>query len=521
MNTFLQKFANIVKGTLTGFDRIVFKGYILPLMNEKGVTGFCQGRGILNKDYKTWMMKQTGKVVEAAEHYAQSQCDSRITPILSSRERKEEIAHKRQQEKKITEGPIGVWSATESCFSFKARYCETAGFPQLRGHWTKCKHLYFYFDHKDYGFMNIRLQTWFPYHIQIAMNGREWLRRSLEKEGCEFQVKGNKFQYIADYEKAQSLLDSQLDTQWPRALGEFLPVVFPAMEEILGPHLSYYWTLWQSEWATDFVFPSPGDLEPISDMLLRHAFMTGTSARVLRYLDRPLTKAGVPHANNKNEVMSRLLEFADGLRVRHWVDHNSVKVYTESNNLRVETTINQPGMFQVHRRAQGEPDTKPKRRLPLRKGVADIPLRAAVSQEINDRLIAQLATCREDKPASEVFDAVSQPLKKQGRRVRALDLLGKDRALLEILSDPEFAISGITNKALRKRLCESPGYSGRSEKQQRGKVTRSLRLLRDHGLIRKMPRQFKYQLTTLGRELTTTMTAALVVSTQQLMEMAA
>jgi hypothetical protein len=66
---------------------------------------------------------------------------------------------------------------------FKARYDKTAGFPRLSRHWGKCKHLYFYYDHEDYGFMNIRLQTWFPYHIQIAMNGREWLRRSLEKLG--------------------------------------------------------------------------------------------------------------------------------------------------------------------------------------------------------------------------------------------------------------------------------------------------------------------------------------------------
>ena len=57
----------------------------------------------------------------------------------------------------------------------------------MRQEWTKCKHLYFYFDHHAYGFMNIRLQTWFPYHIQVAMNGREWLRRDLEKKDIGFE----------------------------------------------------------------------------------------------------------------------------------------------------------------------------------------------------------------------------------------------------------------------------------------------------------------------------------------------
>jgi len=54
--------------------------------------------------------------------------------------------------------------------------------------------------------MNIRLQTWFPYHIQICLNGREWLRRALEKEGIKFFAHGNKFLYTEDYQKAQQLL---------------------------------------------------------------------------------------------------------------------------------------------------------------------------------------------------------------------------------------------------------------------------------------------------------------------------
>ena len=119
--------------------------------------------------------------------------------------------------------------------------------------------------------MNIRLQTWFPYHIQICLNGREWLRRSLEKTGIGFEAKGNKFLHIDNYEQAQHLLDKQLDTRFAVLLNNFLPIVFPIMQDILGPHLSYYWTLWQSEWATDFIFESPNKLNTIMDPLLRHA----------------------------------------------------------------------------------------------------------------------------------------------------------------------------------------------------------------------------------------------------------
>lgn len=521
MNTFIQKFSEVIKGVVTGFDRIVFKGSILPLMHERGAMDFCGARGILNKDYKQWVQAQTETIVDDATRYAKEQCGSKVTHLTSSHVRKEALAHRRQREQAIESGLIGVWSAVEMCSSYKARFCASSGFPQLRRDWTKCKHLYFYFDHQDYGFMNVRLQTWFPYHIQFAMNGREWLRRSLEKEGCAFIAKGNKFVHIDDYALAQRLLDKQLDARWDKVLSDFLPAVFPAMKSVLGPHLSYYWTMWQSEWATDLIFPSARDIAPTTDTLMRHAFMTGNAENILRYLDRPLTKAGQPYASMNNEVMSRFMGFTDGARVRHWVDRNSVKIYNELNNLRIEMTMNQPGMFQVHRRAQGDPDSAPKRKMALRKGVADTPLRAQVSQEINDRYMEQLATCKNEKTTRELFDTVCLPKKKDGRRVRALAPTGKDRALLQAISDPLFNVSGITNKALREQLRQKPDYDNRTEKQLRAKISRHLRLLRDHGLIRKTPRQRKYQLTAKGRELTTTLNAILTASTQQLMEFAA
>ena len=352
MNLFVAEFRDIVKGMLTGFDRIVFKGSMLPVAYAAGAMSFCRTHGIGNKDFKSWAMKQTRDVVESAEGYAQEHCGRGIQPIVSSKTRKEDIAHRCQQESGIQFGLIGVWSALESCSSYKARYSPDLGHPLLGRHWMKCKHLYFYFDHADYGFMSVRLQTWFPYHIQIAMNGREWLRRCLEQAGVDFVARGNKFVHIGDYACAQRLLDRQLDTRWEPLLNGFLADVFPARQAIVGPHLSYYWTLWQSEWATDLIFPSPKDIAPIMDSLLRHAFLTGTGNRVLRYLDRPLKKDGTPRADMNHEVMSKLLEFEEGLRVRHWVDGNSVKCYNELNNLRFEATINQPGMFRVHRHTQ-------------------------------------------------------------------------------------------------------------------------------------------------------------------------
>lgn len=511
----------MVKGTLSGFDRIVFKGCILPMMSYLEVMNFCRSMGILNKDYKNWMMAQTKLIIENAEQYAIDNCGQGITHIPTWRTRKETLAHERQQTTRITSGLIGIWSCLEAGSSYRAAYCPDRGYPLLKPYKTRCKHLYFYFDDPELGFMNIRLQTWFPYHIQVCVNGREWLRRSLEQKNIDFLVHGNKFLHIADYDGAQELLNEQLNARFAKLLTGFLPVVFPAMRDILGPYLSYYWTLWQSEWATDVIFSSPDKLSGLMDSLLRHAHMTGTSTRVLRYLDRPLTKAGKPDQRSSDDVITRLTDFNDGIRCRHWVGNNSVKVYNEQNVLRFETTINNPGKFLVFRHKQGESKDAPKQRRPMRKGVADIPLRAAVSQDINNRFMDDLSQLKDDTPVRDVIEAITSHTVKNGRRFRALEPAGKDRELLQAISDPAFRISGLTNKMLREKLAGTSFGGKLTEKQLSAKISRHLSLLRAHGLIRKLPRQHRYQLTLKGVRLTNMLNAILSVSIENLLEIAA
>jgi hypothetical protein len=520
MKKLIERFASLVKGSISGFDRVVFKGFIIPLMTAQGAMSFCRANGILNKQYKNWMMKQSRHIVDSAEQYGKANCGQGITPIPTWRIRKEQVAHERQQAEQIQNGLIGVWSCLESASSYRAAFSK-AGYPQLKNYFTRCKHLYFYFDHPEYGFMNIRLQTWFPYHIQVCLNGREWLRRCLEQQRIEFLAKGNKLLDISDYQSAQKLLEKQLDVRFSTLLDAFVPIVFPLMHHVLGPHLSYYWTMWQSEWASDLIFESPGALNSIADSLLRHAHMTATSTRVLRYLDRPLTLAGKPHSRSTDEVLTRVSAYNDGVRVRHWVDCNSVKVYNEQNVLRVETTINNPAKFRVFRHKRGQDQTAPKSRLPLRKGVMDIALRAIVCQEVNDRFMNDLSMLKDEAPAAKLIDAICCKRTQAGRRFRALDPTGKDRELLQAIADPKFRISGITNKMLRQGLSDARFGAGRNQKQLSAKISRHFRMLRAHGIIRKLPKQNRYQLTTKGVKLTNLLNAFLSSSTEQLMKMAA
>jgi hypothetical protein len=520
VETFLQKFGNKIKGVLTGFDRLVFKGLLRPIMFTAGVEAFLAARGVLNKDYKPWMLAQSETLVETVDQWAQATCRQGIIPIPSSHTRKEELAHARQQATGITQGLLGVWSCVEAGSSFRATFDRDRGFPRLQTYATRCKHLYFYYDHPTYGFMSVRLQTWFPFHLQIALNGREWLGRALDAAGCAYLKHGNKFLHLDDVPLAQQLLDAQLDTRWEALLTGLLPEVFPTMRQTLGDGLRYYWTVWQSEWATDFLCDSPATVAPFMDALLRHALLTGTGARVLRYLGRPVRADDQPHALTAPEVVTRVQTWQDGARIRHWADDNSVKLYNEQNVLRVEMTLNRPDRFTVFRHQEGQREA-PKQRLPLRKGIADLPLRAQVAQDVNQRFTAQLATLRDTTPVREVWQALGPRRTPDGRRARALDPLVKDRALLQAIADPALGVAGITNKALQRTLGDTPWANGKTGKALSARITRHFRLLRDHGIIRKLPKQRKYQLTEKGRQLTTLVSVVWGASTQQLLELAA
>ena len=427
MDTLLHRFNTVIKGYIEGFDRLVFKGTLKPLAFVLGMQAFLKNKKVLNKDYKDWVTKQSAAIIETAEAYSQKHCGKGIIYIPSINIRKEELAHNMQKESGVKEGLIGVWSCVESCTTYRSTFNPSAGYPVLRPENSRCKHLYFYFDHSDYGFMSIRLQTWAPYGIQIALNGREWLRRSLDKEKCPYIVDGNKFLHIDDYELAQKLLNNQLDTKWEQMLSGFVQEVFPGMADILGEDMRYYWTLWQSEMARDYIFKDTQSLSSLMGSLLRHAMMTGTYDRVLKYMGLPVSKEGQPHPLSNPELFTKVNTWHEGMRVRHYVDNNSVKFYNQQNVLRIEMTMNNPQKFLVQRYKENDDRSNGKKYLPMRKGIADINLRAKVSSERIKSFAEQLATVTDKTPVGKVFEDITRPVSKNGKSTEAWMLPEKTR----------------------------------------------------------------------------------------------
>jgi len=103
--------------------------------------------------------------------------------------------------------------------------------------------------------MHVRVQSWFPFTVDICLNGREWLARQLDERSIAYQQRDNCFMRVADPLQAQLLLDQQLTTNWKEELEALLIQAHPLHAEIAQPIAQrYYWSASQTEFATDVCF---------------------------------------------------------------------------------------------------------------------------------------------------------------------------------------------------------------------------------------------------------------------------
>ncbi len=183
------------------------------------------------------------------------------------------------------------------------------------------------------------------------------------------------------YERAQSLLDKQPWLPWSNLLNDLTGDVCPPLLELpyFEDRLRPYWSADETEYATDVMFRSSGQLAELYPSLLRHSMTTFGSQQVLRFLGKNrISHDGVP-ARFNCEVATRLTTRPEGVCVKHHLNRNSIKMYDKQGTvLRIETTINDVRDFRVFRTAEGEASDATKRQRQLRKGVVDLPRRCEV-----------------------------------------------------------------------------------------------------------------------------------------------
>lgn len=506
MDAFLQRHASSVIGSLSGWDRMRFRGTLRMLANTTGLFRFLGLTGRLLKDFGAHALGLSRQV--RADSLSAAEASGRpVVHLDSPAVNKEDLARDIARRDHVKEGPIAVLTAVEGCWSYDIRSDRANGRLELVRAYRKCQHLYHYQIHPIFGFMHVRLQTWLPFNLHACINGREWLARQMDQAGIAYQRADNCFTHIFDLAGAQALAEEQTRFDWTGTLGTIAAVANPAHQSIVGDYnIPYYWSLDQSEWATDVLFRRTADLDALYPGLIRHGMESFGSREVMRFLGRSVSAGITPRF--AGEVVSDIREKPqkyEGLRIKHRVNRNSVKMYNKAGSvLRVETTLNDMRDIQAPRVIKGKRVYKR-----MRKGVADMPRRAEVSHAANRRYLDAVAAVQTPLPLKTLTDTLSEPVEWKGKQVRGLNLLGPDdAALLAASGRGEFLITGFRNRDLQDLLFDKPADDPAEKRRRSGQITRKLRMLRAHGLIRKVPRTHRYMVSEKGRNLMAALHAA-------------
>jgi hypothetical protein len=487
MKSFLEKHEDKITGLMSCFDRVLFKGY-LPLGWPEALERLLYENGLLIKDFKRFVSKHSDRLKEHARAMAEK--TGRPYRHLAFKIRKDDEAQSIAERDGITEGLVCVFSAMESGMSFKVKYGKRR--PQIVRAQRKCLCLYFYFIDRDFGLLHVRIQTWFPFMVQVCVNGHENLARLMDKKGIQYCRQDNAFLWIEDARRAQRLADSFFRRNWVRFLSRYARRVNPLMNDLLKGK-DYYWITEQAEFATDIMFQDPASLKPLYEKLLQHAIVCFSPQDVLTFLGRKL------HGNFAGEVLGDFKKRWPGARVKHRMKQNWIKMYDKHGCvLRIETVINHPYEFKIRRRGirNGEEITG---WFPMPKGVAFLDRYAQISLAVNHRYLEALSVVDDPQLHSDCLHQLARPLRVQGRAYKGFNPASRDDIdLFKVILSGDNFLSGFRNKDVRFKL-----FPGRHTPQQRrrlsARVSRLFKRLHVRGLIAKIPRSRRWRVTTKGQ----------------------
>lgn len=525
MKEFIAKFGDRISGVLSGFDRLVFRGHLRGIAYTGGMKRYLFANQVPYKDFGAHAEQVTRRIKEASLASART-LERPVRYRASGKTSKEAIARSIAIQDGITEGPVCVLTSVEPCWSYDVFRNREAKKLQLVKRQRHCLFLYHYSIHPVFGFLNARIQTWYPFNVQICLNGREWLARQMDTDGLNYVRRDNCFPWVEDGARAQELMDSQLQVDWPQLLHGIAGQLNPIQDELFAKYpLSYYWSTYQSEWASDVVFREAADLRALHPRLLRHGMTALSSTDVMRFLGRRIPRNGEVPKQFNGEVVSDVKEREQGVRLKHSVNGNSEKLYDKAYTevgsvLRPECTIHNVEDLRTYRPKEGDPDGPLEWRL-MRRGIADLHRRAEVSQKANERYLEALAGVDDSATVAELVENLTRPAKWNGQRVRALRPLEReDCALLEAAGRGEFVINGLRNRDLQRLLFDKKPDSPKEARRRSAQVSRKLRLLRAHGLLQKVSRTHRYQVTEAGRKAITAILTARQASVAQLSKVA-
>ena len=339
---------------------------------------------------------------------------------------------------------------------------------------------YFYCVDADFGPFFIKFSTYFPFTAKICINGNEWAKRQAAKAGIGFEALDNGFAAVDDVDRLQAICDSLGPGHIEALLRKWLKILpnpFTAADEAAG--YQYELSVLQAEFSLTQMLDRPVSGRIFFEQVLHENLDIGRPDQIGLVFDRRIIRKG--HHPTPGRFRTRVI--TDGVVPSLHIDYKNSKIkqyHKEGRALRTETTINDTRDFGLSKR------------------LTNLAALRQIGFPANRRLLGVQRISHDPVRGAQAFLDLTAPLVgNDGTRIPGLRF-GDVRvhALLQALLVHRLLPHGFTNRDLR--ILIAPLLGKTPEDITAGKMTYDLRRLRAHGLIQRIPKTRRYQVTDIG-----------------------
>ena len=460
-----------------GIDRMYLNVYVPQLQREQGVACFFRfHRG--HPFASSALMDPISKTfVAALEDFARHE----KIPVIHFRkgQRKDTIAAQHLRTFTQTEGVVFIGKAQEKTPVFRTerrRNDQTgATYPWLVRSTAMVNHFYLYCLDRDFGPFFLKFSTYFPYNAKLCLNGHEYAKQQLTRKGIGFEALDNGVLRCDDPKRLQAICDGlsaekieALLRKWLRRL----PHPYVADDRRAG--YRYQISILQAEFSLTQVLDRPVSGRVFFEQVIRENLDLGRPSQVQLIFDR--------RVNRRTPGRFRTRVITDGVIPSLHVDYKNSRIkqyHKEGLALRTETTINNTRDFGIGKKLH------------------NLAALRQVGFQANRRLLDVQTVSHDCSIGEDAFQQVVGPIEVDGQRAAALRF-GDTRvqALFAVLVVFSLQLRGFTNQEMRPLLAQLLGLDPAN--YPIGRMTYDLRRLRLHGIIERIPRSHRYQLTPVG-----------------------
>ena len=467
---------NHVTLEVEGIDRMYLNVYQPKLQSEKQAACFFR----FHRGQPVASSSLMGVMTNAFLRQVDDFVEQEQIPVVAFKkgQRKDDVAADYRERFQGTEGVLFLGKAQEKVTVFRTEKrtgSDGKKYPWIVKSATPVNQFYFYCPAADFGPFFLKFSTYFPYNAKLCLNGHEYVKRQLAKEGIAFEALDNGVLTCADPQRLQQLCAglsaAKIDALARKWLAR-LPHPFTTQDRKAG--YRYDVSILQAEFSLTQVLDRPQTGRIFFEQVIRENLDLGRPDQVQLIFERRVTR------RTPGRFRTRVL--TEGVTPSLHIDYKNTRIkqyHKEGRALRTETTLNNTRDFGIGKRLH------------------NLPALREIGFQANRRLLHVQKISHDCAIGEDAFQQVNQPVVVDGQRASALRFADvAAQALLSALLVFRLLPRGFSNRELRDHW--APLVGKKAQNITPGQMTYHLRRLRLHGLIERVPRSHRYRVTNSG-----------------------